>query len=80
MEFIHPHFPRISANPEICFGKPRIKGTRMPVSTILAYLGSGMSIEDLIKEFTWLTKEDIIEAIAFAGVMMQEKYSPLEKA
>ena len=80
MEFTHPHFTRITANPEICFGKPRIKGTRMPVATTLAYLGNGMSTEELIKEFTWLTKEDIMESIAFASVMMQERYLPLEKA
>lgn len=80
MEFTHPDFPRISANPEICFGKPRIKGTRIPVSSILSYLASGMTIEEFLKEFSWLTKDDVLEALAFAAVMMQDKYIPLEKA
>ncbi|HRJ29664.1 MAG TPA: DUF433 domain-containing protein [Cyclobacteriaceae bacterium] len=80
MEYIHPEFPRISANPEICFGKPRIKNTRMPVSSILSYLASGMTVEEFIHDFNWLTKEDVLEAIAFAAVMMQDKYIPLEKA
>ena len=80
MEFSNPHFPRIAADPEICFGKARIKGTRIPVSSVLAYLASGMTIEEFLAEFTWVTKEDVMEAIAFAGAMLQEKYLPLEKA
>lgn len=52
----------------------------MPVSSILSYLASGMTIEEFLKEFNWLTREDVLEAIAFAAVMMQDKYIPLEKA
>jgi uncharacterized protein (DUF433 family) len=67
MEFIHPAFPRIAVNPEICFGKPRIKGTRMPVSSVLAYLASGMTVDEFMKEFNWLNKEDVLETISFAS-------------
>jgi uncharacterized protein (DUF433 family) len=80
MEFIHPDFPRISANPEISFGKPCIKGTRIAVSSILSYLATGMSIDEFLIDFPFLTKEDIQEAIAFAAAMLQEKYIPLQKA
>lgn len=80
MEFIHPQFPRISVNPEICFGKPRIKDTRMPVSSILSFLASSITIEDFLRDFDWLTKEDVLDALAFAATMMQDKYLPLEKA
>lgn len=80
MELIHPQFSRIAVNPEICFGKPRIKGTRMPVSSILSYLSSGMTVEEFLQEFTHLSKEDVMEAIAFAAAMMDDKFSPLEKA
>jgi uncharacterized protein (DUF433 family) len=80
MEFKHPQFPRISANEEICFGKPRIIGTRMPVSSILSYLSSGMSMEAFLNEFPTLTKEDVMEAIAFAALMMEDKFLPLDKA
>ncbi len=52
----------------------------MPVSSILSYLASGMTVEEFIHDFNWLTKEDVLEAIAFAAVMMQDKYIPLEKA
>jgi uncharacterized protein (DUF433 family) len=79
MEFSHPDFPRISVDPEICFGKPRIRGTRMPVSSILSYLAGGASIEEFTKEFNWVSREDVLEAIAFASVMMQDRYVPLER-
>lgn len=52
----------------------------MPVSSILAYLGGGMSVDEFLIEFDWLTKEDVQEAISFAGAMMEEKFLPLEKA
>ncbi len=80
MEFIHPDFPRISANPEISFGKPCIKGTRMAVSSVLSYFAIGMSIEEFLIDFLFLSKEDGQEAIAFAAAMMQDKYIPLQKA
>ena len=78
MEIRHPDFKRISINPEICFGKPRISGTRMPVTSILEYLSSGMSIKELRDEFPFLTEEDIKEALAFSARMMQDKYLSLE--
>ncbi|MBY0435452.1 MAG: DUF433 domain-containing protein [Cyclobacteriaceae bacterium] len=77
MEFVHPDFPRISANPDVCFGKPRIKGTRMPVASILGYLASGMTIEEFVSEFNWVTREDVLEAMAFASVMMQDNFMPI---
>ncbi|MCE2894593.1 MAG: DUF433 domain-containing protein [Flammeovirgaceae bacterium] len=80
MEYSHPDFPRIAVNPEICFGKPRVKGTRMPVASILAYLAGGMTIEAFLNEFHWITKEDVLEAMAFASAMMQDTFLPLEKS
>jgi uncharacterized protein (DUF433 family) len=79
MEFVHPDFPRISASPDICFGKPRIKNTRMPIASILAYLASGMTIEEFINEFNWITKEDVLEAMAFASMMMGDNFMPVMK-
>ncbi len=64
MEIKHPEFKRISINSEICFGKPRIDGTRMPVASILDYLSSGMSIKELLEDFPFLTEADVLEALA----------------
>ena len=80
MELIFPDFPRISVNQERCAGKPCIKGTRIPVDSVLAYLASGMSADDFVKEFSWITKEDVQEALSFAATMLSGRYIPLQKA
>lgn len=58
---------RISINPEIRFGKPCIKGTRIAVWDILGWLASDMSIEEIIEDFPHLTRKDILAALAFAA-------------
>ena len=80
MELHHPQFPRITVNPEVCTGKPCIRGIRFPVATLLAYLAGGMSQEALLAEFPFLEKEDIQEALAFASVAMDERYLSLQPA
>jgi uncharacterized protein (DUF433 family) len=61
-------------------GKPRIKGTRIPVSSVLAYLAGGMSVEDFLSEFHWIEKEDVLQALAFSSSMVNDQVIPLEKA
>ena len=58
---------RISIDPEIRFGKPCIKGTRIAVADILGWLASEMSIEDIIEDFPSLSREDVLAALAFAA-------------
>ncbi len=67
MELIHPDFPRISLNSEVCFGKPCIKGTRMPISSVLSYLSSGMSMDEFLVDFPHLSREDVLQALAFSS-------------
>jgi uncharacterized protein (DUF433 family) len=57
----------ISINPEIRFGKPCIKGTRISVSDILSWLASGESQEQILEDFPALKKENILAALAFAA-------------
>jgi uncharacterized protein (DUF433 family) len=57
---------RISINPEIRFGKPCIKGTRIAVRDILGWLASKMTFEQIIEDFPPITREDILAAIEFA--------------
>ncbi len=54
---------RIVSNPNILQGKPTIKGTRISVELILRKLGEGMSIEELLEAYPFLTKEDIWAAL-----------------
>lgn len=56
----------IESSPEVLKGKPRVKGTRIPVSLILGYLASGASPDDIIEEFPDLTPEDISACLVYA--------------
>ncbi len=58
---------RITFNPNILGGKPIIKGTRISVEFILELLSSGMSIEEILKEYKHLKREDILEALDYAA-------------
>ena len=68
---------RISINPNVCFGKPCIKGTRIWVSLILGFLASGMSEEEIITEYPQLKHEDILAAIAYAAEATNERIIPV---
>jgi uncharacterized protein (DUF433 family) len=65
---------RISINPNVCFGKPCIKGTRIWVSLILDFLASGMSHEEVLKEYPGLTPLDIQACLAYGAEMSRERY------
>ena len=56
----------IVSNTDVLRGKPRIKGTRIPVSLILGYLATGKDFEEIIKEFPDLTKEQIAACLDYA--------------
>jgi uncharacterized protein (DUF433 family) len=57
----------IVSTPGIIKGKPRIRNTRIPVSLILGYLAAGNTIDDIIKEFSDLKRDDIIACIDYAS-------------
>ena len=57
----------IEANPKIMFGKPCIKGTRIPVDLILEKLAWGETIEDLLDAYPRITKNDIQACLAYAA-------------
>jgi uncharacterized protein (DUF433 family) len=57
---------RITVNPQICHGKPSIRGLRYPVEMILGLLSGGMSIEAILTDYEDLEREDILAALAFA--------------
>jgi len=71
---MNPLLKHISVDPNICFGKPCIRGTRIWVSLILDFLASGMTIYELLEEYQQLTKESILAAIAYGAEMSRERY------
>ena len=58
---------RITIDPEICHGKPCIRGLRYPVVSMLEYLAGGDTAEDLLREFPDLEPEDIQACLTFAA-------------
>jgi len=67
MELRHHQFDRITFDPEKCFGKAGIRGLRMPVSSLLAYLSSGMTMEEILSEWPELEREDLYQALGYAA-------------
>ena len=66
-------YDRIQINPEIMFGKPVIKGTRITVEQILRKLAGGMTVEEIIIDHPQLKKEDILAAQEFAADYLAEE-------
>jgi uncharacterized protein (DUF433 family) len=71
---MNPLLERISIDPNVCFGKPCIRGTRIWVSLLLDFLANGMTMEELLEEYPHLTIEDIRAAIAYGAEMARERY------
>lgn len=71
---------RITIDPDICHGKPCIRGLRYPVEVILELLSSGMSIEEILADYEDLEREDILAALAFAAELARFKRVPLRAA
>jgi uncharacterized protein (DUF433 family) len=65
---------RISIDPNICHGKPCIKGTRIWVSLIVDNLASGSTENEILKAYPSLTLKDIRAALAYAAEMTRERY------
>jgi uncharacterized protein (DUF433 family) len=65
---------RISINPNVCFGKPCIRGHRIWVSLILDYLASGKSQSELLAEYPGLEEADIRACIAYGAEMSRERF------
>ena len=58
---------RIALDPEVRFGKPCIRGTRITVGDVLSYLASGMTEAEVLRDFPQLTRDDIRACLAFAA-------------
>ena len=58
---------RIVVEPEVRFGKPTVRGTRITVGDVLSYLASGMSEDEILADFSQLSREDLRACLAFAA-------------
>ena len=64
---------RITIDPEICHGKPTIRGLRYPVETILELLSSGMTNQEILADYEDLESDDILAVLDFARRLSQVK-------
>ena len=71
---------RITINPDLCNGKPTIRGKRITVQTIVEFLGAGDSEEEILEQYPSLEKEDIQACLSFASQLMEHKYTLQEIA
>jgi len=68
---------RISIDPNVCFGKPCIRGTRIWVSLIVDNLADGIPEAEILAAYPQLTSEDIRAALAYAAEMTRERVIPI---
>lgn len=64
---------RITTNPGIFNGKPIIRGMRFPVADVLGYLAAGMTFDEILADFPYLEKEDIVAALEYAQNKVNRK-------
>jgi uncharacterized protein (DUF433 family) len=66
-------FTRITQNPAVVGGKPCIRGLRVTVGMIVAQIGAGRTVDDLLADYPYLEREDILEALRYAAWRAQER-------
>ena len=64
---------RITIEPQICHGKPVIRGLRYPVETMLELMSAGMTINEVLADYEDLEREDLLAVLAFATRLSQVK-------
>lgn len=66
---------RITINPAVCNGRPIVRGTRITVQTILEFLASGDSIEDVLEGYPDLNREDVMACLRFSSQVLSGSFS-----
>ena len=71
---------RITQNPAVMQGKACIRGMRVTVGMIVRQIGSGTSIDDLLIAYPYLEREDVLQALRFAGMLAEAREVALAEA
>jgi uncharacterized protein (DUF433 family) len=72
------HDGRITIDPDICNGRPVIRGLRITVETVLGFLSAGDTPEEILQQYPMLEAEDIPACLAFATRLMGHRYTLLK--
>lgn len=73
-------FDRVNIDHQIMVGVPCIRGTRIPVATVVGMVADGMAEEEIVSEFPQLSVDDIREALRYAAAAVDERELPLRPA
>ena len=68
---------RIIFNPEVMGGKPCIRGMRVTMGTIVGLVASGKTVDEVLADYPYLEREDILEALAYAAWRAEEREVPI---
>ncbi len=68
---------RITIDPNVCFGKPCVRGTRIWVSLVLDFLADAMTVDEILADHSHLIREDVQACIAYGAEMARERYVDL---
>ena len=71
---------RISIKPDVCNGRPVVRGTRIAVQTVLEFLAAGDSVEEVLEEYPRLTRADVQACIDYASRVMGNYFSVMQMA
>ena len=67
------HLDRISLSPDMMGGKACIRGQRVTVGMIVGQIGAGRTIEDLLEDYPYLEREDVMQALRYAAWRIEER-------
>ena len=70
-------FTRITQNPAVMGGKPCIRGQRVTVGMIVGQIAAGVSIDELLADYPYLERQDILEALRYAAEAVRERELPV---
>lgn len=65
-------FPRVTIDQDVQFGRPVIKGTRVPVEVIVGHIAAGDTIEEVVEEYR-LRREDVLAALKYAAKVVAQE-------
>ncbi|MHB8069448.1 MAG: DUF433 domain-containing protein [Desulfobaccales bacterium] len=68
---------RIIFNPEVMGGKPCIRGMRVTVGTVVGLVASGKTIDEVLADYPYLEREDVLQALSYAAWRAEEREVPL---
>lgn len=73
-------FDRISHDPKIMGGKPIIRGMRVTVGMVVGQLGAGVTIDELLDDYPYLEREDVMQALQYAAWRVGEREAEIAEA